>query len=354
MSVLAFLLIFMDADKAFTINKNYSDKLVPAWNYYILQFMIIVVYFYGGLAKLTYDWLVLKMPITQMIESASRSSELIQLLNNDFGIGLFTYGGQIFDLAIGLLLLFRKTRYIAIPALLIFNIMNATLLFNDIYIFPYFMIFSTILFFDPNAVKSFFQKINLLKLPSVRTKTKKQTVQHFKYNKKVVIGLIVFTALQILIPFRQYMFEGYADWTMEAQRFSWRMKTQNRDIKLIRFHITNTDFEVNNTLSFSIWKDGDRFTEENLLPKGKLIALTDDQITLMGFNPDAAWQFAQYIDKWMETDKNFNAPNVEVRAEIIVDFNGREPQYLIKPEVDLLKAENSPYKHKTWIMPLIN
>ena len=58
-SLISFVMIFMEADKKYSLRKiKKGVKLTaPNWNVRLLQFLIFVVYFYGGLAKLNGDWL---------------------------------------------------------------------------------------------------------------------------------------------------------------------------------------------------------------------------------------------------------------------------------------------------------
>jgi len=72
------------------------------------------------------------------------------------------------------------------------------------------------------------------------------------------------------------------------------------------------------------------------------------QLMKMITKPDLLVQFAHYI---AEQKRREGYENVEVRARVMVSLNGRQPQLLIDPNVDLAKEEMSLLPAR-WIMPL--
>ena len=68
---------------------------------------------------------------------------------------VFSYGGLLFDLLIGFMLINRRTRLLALPLLLFFHLLNA-FLFN-IGVFPWLMIASTVVFFAPDFPERLFR-----------------------------------------------------------------------------------------------------------------------------------------------------------------------------------------------------
>ncbi|MBK8876805.1 MAG: HTTM domain-containing protein [Bacteroidetes bacterium] len=81
---------------------------VPIWLLFLFQFQIVVVYFFGGIVKLNYDWLILQQPIRSLMEINSPISPFPELLKSEIVIYYLAYGGVIFDLLIGFLLWWRK------------------------------------------------------------------------------------------------------------------------------------------------------------------------------------------------------------------------------------------------------
>jgi hypothetical protein len=64
--------------------------------------------------------------------------------------------------------------------------------------------------------------------------------------------------------------------------------------------------------------------------------------------PDLVLQFAHYL---AEEKRREGYDDVEVRARVMVSLNGREPQLLIDPNVDLAKEQVSLLPAQ-WIVPL--
>ena len=69
----------------------------------------------------------------------------------------------------------------------------------------------------------------------------------------------------------------------------------------------------------------------------------------MTTTPDLLVLFAHYL---AEEKRREGYDNVEVRARVMVSLNGREPQLLIDPNVDLAKEHVSLLPAR-WIVPLM-
>jgi hypothetical protein len=76
--------------------------------------------------------------------------------------------------------------------------------------------------------------------------------------------------------------------------------------------------------------------------------LKSHQLTKMITKPDLVVQFSHYL---AEEKRREGYDNVEVRAQVMVSLNGRQPQLLIDPNVDLAKEEVSVLP-ASWIVPL--
>ena len=64
--------------------------------------------------------------------------------------------------------------------------------------------------------------------------------------------------------------------------------------------------------------------------------------------PDLILHFGHYL---AEEKRREGYENVEVRARVMVSLNGRQPQLLIDPKVDLTKEQVSLLPAR-WIVPL--
>ena len=77
--------------------------------------------------------------------------------------------------------------------------------------------------------------------------------------------------------------------------------------------------------------------------------LTPRQKRKMLTRPHLIVQFAHYLEEIM---RNKGYDDVEVRANIIASLNGRNPQRLIDPNVDLTAIPYPWWGHADWILPL--
>ena len=92
-----------------------------------------------------------------------------------------TYSGILFDLLIGFFLIMKRTRFFAAILVILFNVTNH-FLFDDINIFPFFMMGSLVILFELNEL-SFFSKYDKFKL---------NTAVNTISNKLVLYGLSIY------------------------------------------------------------------------------------------------------------------------------------------------------------------
>lgn len=119
---------------------------MPQWPVRLLQAQLVIVYFYGAIAKLNWDWLH-GYPMRIWLDNKAGEGPLGDFLRSDAAAYFFSYGGIVFDATIGFLLLWKKTRWFAMVPLVFFHVTNAV--FWDIGTFPWFMLLATALFFEP-------------------------------------------------------------------------------------------------------------------------------------------------------------------------------------------------------------
>ena len=313
------LMIFMPADSAYSLAKKNKRTTVPYWTILLLRFQLFVVYFYGGLAKINHDWLILKEPVKSIFATQGYSSPLL--------INFIAYGGLAFDLSIGFLLCWKPTRKIAVLAVLMFNCTNAVL-FHDIGVFPFFMIGATMLFFEPD----FFEKW----LPNTfaNDKQKKKMATQNEINTslstlhKALIGTYV--SLQLLLPFRCLLITSNPNWYGPGQRFSWRMKIQNRVEKELSYAIFDMD-------------------SKTILTFDPHTALTVTQINTLIQDPRMILRFAQFLG---DDAHKREMKNVKVKAKVLISYNGRTPQLIIDQDKDLLSVTNKGTDIPKWVLPL--
>ena len=319
--LVSFMMIFIPADAAFSLNTKRKRSHVPQWSYRLLQFQVVVVYFFGAIVKMNPYWFDFH-PVEEILNySANRTGS--EFLRAEWLKYLFGYGGFLFDLLIGPLLWFAKTRKVAIILAVLFNITNSYI-FNDIFIFPFFMISALILFVDQDKLAAFLQKRKLLssKVPKVAAKG---------VGKIGALVIVVYVLFQLCMPLRHYFIPGYTDWTGEAQRFSWRMKIQHREIEQVEFRVYDLDKKMIHEID----------------PK---LHLFPDEITQMCHSPQMILQFANYLKDKVATKAGIT--NCMIKCKIKLSFNGRPSEYLFNPDDDLLEGAKKYDSYNDWLLPI--
>ena len=153
--LLVFLLFFMDAHRYWSLDAvrkpSIIRKYVPRWNLLVFQFMFVLIYTYSGISKLNPDWLLRLQPLTYFLGGMDEF-EAIEKTSLLFLVPLFTYGGVLFDLSIGWLLMYRKTNFWANVLQAIFHTLNLIVL--QIGTLSIFMLFVTWLLFPTTWLKT--------------------------------------------------------------------------------------------------------------------------------------------------------------------------------------------------------
>ena len=232
--LVAFILIFAPAARALSLDqvlfkKQRSDNLpIPFWPILLLRLQLVVTYFYAGLAKINRDWLLEAQPVKYFLAQVRLPTSLdsVEAMIHSVGFAYFiSWAGALFDLAIGFLLLWPRSRMFGFCLVLVFHGTNGLLIFNDILYFPLLGVLSASIFFPPDWPHRL--RMKLRKLKSTPTKTPIMaplvplTVSRFK------VGLVgLFLAFQILVPLRHYIIQGDARFTFEGLPFSWRLKAE--------------------------------------------------------------------------------------------------------------------------------
>lgn len=325
--LVSFLMIFIPANQPFSIDSWGSKKrttTAPAWALWALRLQIGIAYFYGGVAKLNSDWLHGE-PMRMWLASSS-FPVIGQFFTQEWMVFLFSYGGLLLDLSIVPFLLWQKTRPFAFGAAILFHLMNATLF--KIGIFPWFMIAATLLFFPPNWPVRLIQLFGLKKDQSAHQNFENTKAPLTVSQKVSIVLFCVYFAVQLLLPLRHHLYPGNVNWTEEGHRFSWHMKLRSKSGAL-RLYAKDLDSQKTWEVNPSEY-------------------LTKRQLGEMNTQPDMILQLCQHI---AEELRRQGYENVEVRAYALVSLNGRKPQLLIDPKVNLA-AQPRSLLPATWIMPL--
>ncbi len=334
------LLCLTPANRIWSLDKyffgNNKIALVPNWTVLIFKFQIFIVYMFGALAKINYDWLN-GHPLKEWIENFIDLGHYQYLLYTPYSIAFLAYGGIFVDLVTPILLCFKQTFIYGAIIALTFHCCNAHM-FN-IGVFPYLMSGTLVLFIDPSIIEQLINKITIISkriIPNSFNLDQNYNVANSKpeqsiYTSKILIAFMtIYVLLQLLLPIRRFFYPGNTSWSEYGHRYSWSMMLRQKYGKFTMWAI-NPDNSLKQTVN--IYK-----------------YLTVRQATKMMTQPDLIIQFAKYYANLIKQQTGLK-PIIKVEAK--VSLNGRPYQYLIDPNIDLT-TQQDPLFPVPWILPLKN
>ena len=310
------LMIFIPADRAASLDVRLrpgrARPTVPSWPRMLLVAQISIVYVYGGIAKLNADWIAGRPIRNWLILAVREAPWRAEIITAPWFAEIIVWGGIAFDLGIVPLLLWRRTRALAVVASFGFHLTNAYL-FN-IGVFPWAMLMATTLYFEPSwprripVVGSWFGSL------IDRGQAEPGPVRPFGGAWLMAAWL----GVQVLLPLRHHLYPGDVAWTEEGHYFSWRMKLRSKS-GVVRFELTDP-------------ATGERWVVH---PRDEL---THRQTAKMAAKPDLILQYAHHLAA--KHAKERGGP-VEVRVDAKVALNYHPKRRLIDPEVDLVQVRPS-------------
>ncbi|MGH2532086.1 MAG: HTTM domain-containing protein [Thermomicrobiales bacterium] len=338
-SLLSFVMIFVPAHRALSFDAadhpERRSATAPAWALWLLRAQLAIVYVFGGIAKLNGDWLRGE-PMRSWLANRTDFPLIGRWFTEEWMVYAFCYGGLLLDLLVVPLLLWRRTRPFAFAAAVLFHLTNAELF--SIGIFPWLALAATLLFFPPDyprrllgRLSAFAPRLPLQLTPShgVASRSAGDITPRLRPVQRVTIALLaLFLGLQVLIPLRHHLYPGDVAWTEQGHRFSWRMMLRGKSGD-VRFFATNP-------VTGASWE---------IEPRDYLTAR---QIRKMATQPDMILQFSHEIAEQLRAAGH---DAIEIRAQAIVSLNGRAPQPMIDPTVNLA-AEPHRIASQPWILPL--
>lgn len=332
--LLCFLMATMPLNRGWSIdalmNPLIRSRTAPAWSLWLMRAQIGIVYFYAGLAKLKWDWLMGR-PSLFMWLSWAEDKPIMDWISPAYPAYFLSYGGLLLDLFVVPLLLWRRTRLAAFLAALFFHSSNK-MLFN-IGIFPIFMTAATTLYFDSDWPRRLWRRfrpgVTRSKQPGPpRPSAPAPKVTLTPGRKAWAAVLALYMVIQLLVPLRHYFYPGTVIWTEEGQYFAWHMLLRHKSY-VARFWV------VDPATGEKAWVDPKKY-------------LPEWQTQALGKRPDRVVQFVRYLEERMEKRGMHDR---EIYGEVYVSLNGREPELLIDPEFDLTEAERTLCP-RPYIMPL--
>lgn len=321
--VICFYMCFLPANRYASLDvksgRVKAELAMPVYYSWIFILQVSILYIYGTIAKFYPDWL--DGTFTQIMYQGANIPEVFKdfVTQKWFYIAI-AYLGILFDGLIVPMLLWKRTRTLAIVASLIFHLFNSVTL--QIGIFPYFALSFAVFFYPPDQMRRvFFKKKPAFVLSEDYTR---QVLQH-SLSKGAVAVLSIFMIFQLLLPLRQHVVKGDILWTDEAHRLSWRMMLRSRG--------GYTNFIVKN-----------KQTGERSFYPLETVLTTKQKARLN--TPDMIWQMSQYIKKEYEA----KGLEVSIFVDSWVSINGREYSQFVNPEVDFTTVKWDYFKHADWIL----
>lgn len=317
---------------------------VPAWVLWALRAQVALVYVFGGIAKLKYDWLVEAQPMQTWLAANTDFPIAGPLFDQPWVAYALSWAGAVFDLTIVPLLLWRRTRVLAYAAVIAFHLITARLF--HLGMFPWIMIASSCLFLPPGWPRRWFRGARHPTQPTTGprfagtphptqttteaplARTPPAQAASTPRRPRIVIALLgTYFAFQVAMPLRHLLYPGDVCWTEEGFRLAWHVMVMEKD--------GSVELNVTEPSTGRRWE---------VMPTEYL---TRYQTKMMAPQPDMILQLAHLVAA------DFRARGVrdpEVRVDAFVSLNGRRRARLIDPTVDLAR-ETDGLAPKPWILP---
>ncbi len=331
-SLLALILCFLSPHRAWSVDAWRRPKLrsdtLPAWQGWWLRFQVGLLYFYAGLAKLEWDWMLHAQPLNIWLPSHAGLPLLGPFLGQTWVHFAFSWFAFLFDTFIIAFMLWRLTRPYAFAVIVVFHLF--THLFFNIGLFPFIMVLSVLIFFEPDWPRRLFRVTGLgFTRPwpaAVARNTDGRALPLPPLARVFTICVLAFCAVQFLLPLRHWLYPGTVLWNEQGMRYSWKVMLREKSGAL--------DYRVvdNNGLTHLVSPHA---------------YLTTEQYREMSSQPDMILRLAHHVRD------DFQAKGlgpVQVYADSLVSLNGRPAQRMIDPRVDLAQVEDG-LGRANWILP---
>ncbi len=310
----AFLLCWIPANRALALGRV-GHQAVPRWSIWLLRTQLGLVYFFAGIAKMNADWLQAQ-PLKMWLAKREDLPWIGPVLGSGVTPWVFSYGGLMLDLLAWPLLLWRRSRKITFGFLVFFHLTNASIF--GIGIFPWLALAATTIFFEPGWPRRWWSRLPTFRVPIPTSGA---------MRRFTAAAIIVYVAVQILVPLRHFLYPGSVHWTEEGHCFSWHMKLRSKH--------SRATFLVTHKETGKVWL---------VDPRGDLTAR---QVSKMSDRPDMIHQYALHL---AQRYRERGLGDVEVRANVECSLNHHEPRPLIDSSVDLASIPRS-LAPAAWILP---
>nr|XP_050847817.1 vitamin K-dependent gamma-carboxylase isoform X1 [Vespula vulgaris]XP_050847819.1 vitamin K-dependent gamma-carboxylase isoform X1 [Vespula vulgaris] len=401
--IVATLFWCTEANKYFAFDASDAKKIketVPLWNYFILRFQFFLLYFLAGLKKSGKEWLegysMLNLSRHWVFDPFK-----IFLTTEETDFFIVHWFGFIFDLTVGFWMLFDKTRLPAMIFCTAFHLMNSRLF--SIGMFPYVCLVTMPLFCNVDWPRTFYSWIkckqnillskcvnvikNCLQSPInrlINEQTKEVTnlnefdsqkatmdenkhyqssenvkpidnstmknVNPKKVTKKqqfVVSMLLIHIALQFFLPYSHFITKGYNNWVPGLYGYSWDMMVHTWDTILVVIRVHDNESNEDRFLDPDTWVQSDRWVKHGDMARQYAFCIKNNILRQKEETLNNSPKHEER-EKWTKLSSNLS-----IYMDVWCSLNGRFQQRIFDPNVDMLTVDWHPFKHVSFVMPLL-
>ncbi|MCA8999099.1 MAG: HTTM domain-containing protein [Planctomycetaceae bacterium] len=338
-SLLSLIMPFLPAHRSCSVDvilrRVRRSRTTPRWTLWLIRFMIGIPYLYGGIAKLSPDW-VRGQPMRLAMADKVDIPLFGEFVTQEWFVQTLVWGGLLFDLMVVPALLYRRTRVLAFLLCLVFHLTNSQVW--TIGVFPWLMMAATTVFFEPDwprrVVQRFGQRFD-------DTCSKAQEALPTPIVRWTTLGILfVFVSWQVMFPLRHFILPDNPNWDEYTHHFSWHMLLRGKKCGL-RVVATDPSTGRSGTVDLRMY-------------------VTARQLAVVVRDPRMIHQLTHYIARNLR-DRGY--PRLEIRVLSLVSLNGRQPQLMIDPHVDLISRRlggypdfvvplRQPLRYSAWDYPL--
>lgn len=311
-SLFLFLFCWVDADAKYSLSNHLrkrKPRKIASWQLELFKWQMLIVFFYGGMAKLNTDWIQgypLSLWMSEMLSRAGLDSIVVGRFIDLHALAIImSWAGLVINFFVEPALLFKRWKIWAALILICFHLANWKLF--QIGVFPFLGIGSLVLFFNRDN-----RNYNLLP-------------NRFPVKVKLVGAVLAsFVVFQLIFPLRHWLYEGHVNWTTEGYPFSWRMKLDNRNS--VRYQVVARDVQ--------------RDTYE-VLPLFPFVNRA--QRIFLSTSPIQNRRLASFLSNMLSYEN-------EIRFVMKISHNGRKPREIINSSIDLAREPVKLLSSYDWVL----
>lgn len=325
-SLLALILCFLSPHRAWSIDAWRRPALradtLPAWQTGWLRFQVGLLYFYAGWAKFEPDWLLHAQPLNIWLPPHAGLPLIGPLLDEIWVHYAFSWFAFVFDVTIIGFMLWKRTRLAAFGVIVVFHVL--THLFFNIGLFPFIMVLSVLIFFEPDWPRAWLRRLGVRRDAAA---PQAPATAGWRPASAAFATLVAgFCLFQFLLPLRHWLYPGTVLWHEQGMRFSWRVMLREKSGALA-YRVVDAQGQP-----------------RIVTPRDYLSEL---QYREMAGQPDLILQLAHHIRDDFEAR---GLGPVQVYADSRVSLNGRAARRMIDPEADLARLPDG-IARAAWITP---